>query len=384
MSQIRIGSVGIGSISRGVHLPGIDRSPDLRLTAVCDIDPEALRYARETYGIDEAHCFTDYRDLIRCPDVDAVDISTPNCVHYEIALAAAEAGKPYAVEKPITMTAAEADRLAAVTKEKGVQSMVCFSYRFKAAARYARDLVERGMIGDIYHVDMQYYQAWGLPHCNTPLVWRFEKQYTGSGALGDLGSHALDLVRFVTGKEYRRVVSHAGTFVHEREKLDGSGMGKVDVDDFANYFAEMDGGDLPHHAVRLRARQLPDDGDLRQPRRDPVFARPHARRRRDRDLHRRGERRGACVHEAADPGEIQSGSDAVLRRPAERQGGRQGRDDRGRARQPARHGRGAALGGNRRMGNNRLKTKAGAADGGVRGRSCKNGNSRNGLERIPA
>lgn len=242
MNPIRIGSVGIGSISRGVHLPGIDRSPDLRLTAVCDIDPEALRYARETYGIDEAHCFTDYRDLIRCPDVDAVDISTPNCVHYEIALAAAEAGKPYAVEKPITMTAAEADRLAAVTKEKGVQSMVCFSYRFKAAARYARDLVERGMIGDIYHVDMQYYQAWGLPHCNTPLVWRFEKQYTGSGALGDLGSHALDLVRFVTGKEYRRVVSHAGTFVHEREKLDGSGMGKVDVDDFANYFAEMDGG----------------------------------------------------------------------------------------------------------------------------------------------
>ena len=77
---------------------------------------------------------------------------------------------------------------------------MCFSYRFKAAARHAKDLIERGMIGDIYHVDMQYYQAWGLPHCNTPLVWRFEKRYTGSGALGDLGSHALDLVRFVTGK----------------------------------------------------------------------------------------------------------------------------------------------------------------------------------------
>lgn len=242
MACIRVGSVGIGGISRGVHLPGIDRSPDLKLVAVCDIDPEALCYAQEKYGIDEAHCFTDYHDLINCPEVDAVDISTPNYVHYEVALAAAEAGKPYAVEKPIVMTSEQADHLAAVTAEKGVKSMVCFSYRFKASARYAKDLIERGMIGDIYHVDMQYYQAWGLPHCHTPLVWRFEQQYTGSGALGDLGSHALDLVRFVTGKDYKRIVSHTGTFIHEREKLDGSGMGRVDVDDFANYFAEMDGG----------------------------------------------------------------------------------------------------------------------------------------------
>lgn len=242
MSCIRVGSVGIGGISRGVHLPGIEKSPDLKLVAVCDINPEALRYAKEKYGIDDAHCFTDYRELIRCPEVDAVDISTPNYVHYEVALAAAKAGKPYAVEKPIVMTGEEADTLARVTEENKVKSMVCFSYRFKASARYAKDIIERGLIGDIYHVDMQYYQAWGLPDFNTPLVWRFEKAYTGSGALGDLGSHALDLVRFVTGKDYKKVVTHAGTFIHTREKTDGSGMGKVDVDDFANYFAEMDGG----------------------------------------------------------------------------------------------------------------------------------------------
>lgn len=242
MSCIRVGSVGIGGISRGVHLPGIEKSPDLKLVAVCDIDPEALRYAQEKYGIDDAHCFTDYHDLINCPDVDAVDISTPNYVHYEVALAAAEAGKPYAVEKPIVMTSEEADHLAEVTAKNNVKSMVCFSYRFKAAARYAKDLIERGMIGDIYHVDMQYYQAWGLPLFNTKLAWRFQKQFTGSGALGDLGSHALDLVRFVTGKEYKRLVSHIGTFTFEREKLDGSGMGQVDVDDFSNYMAEMEDG----------------------------------------------------------------------------------------------------------------------------------------------
>lgn len=242
MAVIRVGSVGIGGISRGVHLPGIAKSPDLQLVAVCDIDPEALRYARETYGIDEAHCFTDYHDLINCPDVDAVDISTPNNVHFEVAMAAAQAGKPYAVEKPITLNSEQADALAQVTREKNVKNMVCFSYRFKAAARYAKDLIQRGMLGTIYHVDMQYYQAWGLPFCQTPLVWRFQKDLTGSGALGDLGCHALDLVRFVTGKEYTRVVGHTGTYVTERPLEKGEGMGKVDVDDFCNYMVDMEDG----------------------------------------------------------------------------------------------------------------------------------------------
>ena len=146
------------------------------------------------------------------------------------------------MEKPITLNSEQADALAQVTREKNVKNMVCFSYRFKAAARYAKDLIQRGMLGTIYHVDMQYYQAWGLPFCQTPLVWRFQKDLTGSGALGDLGSHALDLVRFVTGQEYTRLVSHTGTFIQEREKLDGSGLGQVDVDDFSNYMAEMDGG----------------------------------------------------------------------------------------------------------------------------------------------
>lgn len=242
MSVIRIGSVGIGGISRGVHLPGIAKSPDLQLVAVCDIDPEALRYARETYGVDEAHCFTDYHDLINCPEVDAVDISTPNNVHFEVAMAAVKAGKPYAVEKPVTLDSREADELAKATAEKGVKSMVCFSYRFKSAIRYAKELVDRGALGKLYHVDMQYYQAWGLPTFHTKLEWRFQKALTGSGALGDLGSHALDLVRFVTGKDYKRLISHTGTFITQREKKDGSGLGTVDVDDFSNYMAEMEDG----------------------------------------------------------------------------------------------------------------------------------------------
>lgn len=239
---IRVGSVGLGGIWSGVHAPGIEKSPDLQLVAVCDIDPEKLRAAGEKYGIDEAHRFANYEDLIRCPEVDAVDICTPNDVHFDVAMAAIAAGKPYTVEKPITLTAAQADILAKATQEKEIKHMVCFSYRFKAAARYARELVRSGKIGRVYHVNMEYSQAWGLPRADCVRVWRFIKERTGSGALGDLGCHALDLVRFVTGKEYTKVVGHTGTYMHERRLENGSGTGPVDVDDFCNYMAEMDGG----------------------------------------------------------------------------------------------------------------------------------------------
>lgn len=239
---IRIGSVGLGGIWKGVHEPGIRRSPDLELVAICDIDEEKLKAAGEKYGIDEAHRFVDYHDLINCPDVDAVDICTSNDAHFEIGMAAVEAGKPYDIEKPITMTAEEADILANATKEKGIKNMVCFSYRFKAAARYAKDLIAQGKIGKVYHVDMQYFQAWGLPRVDCPLAWRFIKNRTGSGALGDLGCHALDLVRFVLGKEYTNIVGHTGTYVKERKLEKGEGVGQVDVDDFCNYMADMEDG----------------------------------------------------------------------------------------------------------------------------------------------
>lgn len=239
---IRVGSVGIGGISRGVHLPGIEKSPDLQLAAVCDIRPERMAHARERYGVDEARCFTDYHDLIACADVDVIDITTSNDAHYEIAKAAIEAGKPYALEKPVTMTAGQADELERMTKERNLPNMVCFSYRFKPAARYARALLEKGVLGEIYHVYMQYLQAGGGPAWDLPRSWRYIKAMTGTGALGDLGCHALDLVSFVTGKNYQKAVGHTGTFMKQRRLEEGEGVGPVDVDDFCNYMMEMDGG----------------------------------------------------------------------------------------------------------------------------------------------
>lgn len=242
MKAIQVGSIGLGNISRGVHLPGIEKSPDLSLYAICDLDPQRLQEVGERYAVPESRRFTDYRQLIACPGVEAVDISTPNDCHFPIAMEAVRAGKPYCLEKPVTMNADQARELAQATEAKGLKSMVCFSYRFKPAARFARELVQRGELGRLYHVDMQYFQAWGLPAAACKYVWRYEKRRTGSGALGDLGSHALDLCAFVTGKCVQSLVGHTGTYVKERPLLDGSGMGQVDVDDFSNYMAQLEDG----------------------------------------------------------------------------------------------------------------------------------------------
>ena len=236
---IRVGSVGVGAIWGGVHEPGIAKSPDLTLVAICDIDEKKLEAVGEKYGIPPQYRFTDYRDLVNCDIVDAVDICTSNDAHFKVAMAAVEAGKPFNLEKPITLTAEEADILAKAAQEKNVKNMVCFSYRFKAAARYAKELVEKGMLGDIYHVYMQYLQGGGGPSYDLPRSWRYQKKLTGTGALGDLGCHALDLVSFVTGKNYRKAVGHTDTYVTQRRLEEGEGYGPVDVDDFCHYLMEM-------------------------------------------------------------------------------------------------------------------------------------------------
>ena len=88
--------------------------------------------------------------------------------------------------------------------------MVCFSYRYKSAARYAREIVQSGALGQIFHVSGEYFQGHGLPHAGCPLVWRFIKEYAITGALGDLGCHMIDLIRFITGREFKRITAEKG------------------------------------------------------------------------------------------------------------------------------------------------------------------------------
>lgn len=240
-----MGVIGVGNIARGAHIAGILRSPDAELVAVCDIVPKKLEDAAKDYGVAPSRCFLNYEDLLKCPEVDAVSICTPNDVHVPIALAAVAHGKPFAVEKPLSVDTMSAKRLHEAVKASGIPSMVCFSYRFRGAVRYARDLIASGRLGTLRHVYACYVQSWANPVKDRPRVWRFDAKVTGSGALGDLGSHALDLVRFITGLEYEGFVAQNGTFMHRRrspEPATPDGRLPVDVDDYSHFLAQMEGG----------------------------------------------------------------------------------------------------------------------------------------------
>lgn len=239
MKKLKIGVIGLGGIA-DYHIRCILANPEAELWAICDVSEQKLAEKADELGIPKDRCYSRHNDLLSNADIDAVVIGTPNISHFELAYAAIKQGVPFALEKPITMDTKEAFILLDEWKKNPVPHMVCFSYRYKAAARYARQLVQDGKLGRIHHVYSQYLQSWAIPK-EVPLYWRFSKKLSGSGALGDLGSHILDLHRFMIG-ETSSVIAHADTIVEERELPDGSGRGKVDVDDFCHVLARMEGG----------------------------------------------------------------------------------------------------------------------------------------------
>jgi predicted dehydrogenase len=195
---------------------------------------------------------TDWRAAIARDDIDVIDIVTPGGSHAEIAIAALEAGKHVLCEKPLANTLEEAEAMAAAADRAGtgVRAMVGFTYRRVPAAAFARDLVQSGAIGEVRQVRVAYLQDW-LADAEAPLTWRLQKEHAGSGALGDLGAHAVDLSQFITGQKITGVSGILNTFVHERPLLAGAsglsgtaaaGRGTVSVDDLALFSGRFDGG----------------------------------------------------------------------------------------------------------------------------------------------
>ena len=192
--------------------------------------------------------FTDYRQLIACEDVDAVEICTPNHLHVPMALEAVRAAKAVEAEKPLS-TAYEhgAEKLFTAVKESDVPNMVCFSYRFKPAVRYAKHLMESGKLGKIINVTVEYLQS-GVFIPGRRLEWRFVKEFAGSGTLGDLGIHLIDMARFLVG-EFESVYAMSNTIVKERRKLDSEEMAPVLVDDITGFLARIHGGVIANFLV---------------------------------------------------------------------------------------------------------------------------------------
>src|SRR3954451_17328144 len=161
---------------------------------------------------------TDWRRVIERDDVDLVDVCTPGDTHAEIAIGALEAGKHVLCEKPLANSVAEAEAMAeaaARAATKGVRSMVGFTYRRVPAIAFARQLVAEGRLGQIRHVRAQYLQDW-IADPAAPMSWRLDRDKAGSGALGDIGAHIVDLTQYLTGERLTGVSAMLETFVRQR------------------------------------------------------------------------------------------------------------------------------------------------------------------------
>ncbi|MER8224244.1 Gfo/Idh/MocA family oxidoreductase [Streptomyces sp. NPDC094143] len=255
---LRVGMVGYAFMgaahSQGWRTAG--RVFDLPLepvqAVICGRDRSAAQAAADRHGW--ASVETDWRALVARDDVDLVDICTPGDSHAEIALAALAAGKHVLCEKPLANTVEEATSMARAAEEaygRGQVAMVGFNYRRVPATAQARRMVAEGRLGRLRHVRVTYLQDW-LVDPEFPLTWRLRKEQAGSGSLGDLGAHIIDLAQYLVGEPLAGVSALTETFVRERplptgassglSTVSAAGKGEVTVDDAALFTARFPSG----------------------------------------------------------------------------------------------------------------------------------------------
>ena len=256
---LRVAMIGYGFMG-AAHSVGWRQAPrvfdlarPVEMTVVVGRNADAVASAAAKWGWAESA--TDWREVIERSDIDIVDIVTPGDSHAEIAIAALEAGKHVLCEKPLANTVAEAEAMAEAAERaraRGIRSMVGFTYRRVPAVTLLRDMIAEGAVGAVQQVRAAYRQDW-LVDPGMPLAWRLQKEHAGSGALGDIGAHIIDMTRFVTGLDIDSVTGTLETIVKQRplqaagSGLSGSagaGVGDVTVDDAAIFTGRLSNGAL--------------------------------------------------------------------------------------------------------------------------------------------
>jgi predicted dehydrogenase len=213
---------------------------DVRMKTICGRDVGALKTAAVQLGWENA--VTDWREVVDDPDIDVIDIVTPNDSHAAIAVAAAQARKAILCEKPLATTVGECEEMLAAARKARIVHMVCHNYRRIPAIALAKEMIDRGELGDrVYHYRARYAQDW-ITDPKFPLVWRLQSKVAGSGAHGDINAHIIDLGRYLVG-EFREVSATMETFIKKRPLSAGSRMkGKVTVDDAVSMIGRFRNG----------------------------------------------------------------------------------------------------------------------------------------------
>ena len=256
---LRVGMIGYRFMGKA-HSNGWRQAPrffpleaDLEMHTICGRQPEGVEAAARDLGWKNAS--TDWKAVIENPEIDIIDINTPNDSHAEIAIAAAKDGKHVLCEKPLALTVGQCREMLDVAEKNGVVHMVCHNYRRIPAIAHAKKMLEEGALGEIFHYRARYAQDW-IVDPNFPLVWRLQKGVSGSGAHGDINAHIIDLGRYLVG-EFAEVCGLMHTFIKQRPLEDAAGkgdglggtagaakMGEVTVDDAAMFIGRFANGAL--------------------------------------------------------------------------------------------------------------------------------------------
>lgn len=257
MKEINVGMVGYKFMGKA-HSNALSRlgmffdcSAQVNKKTICGRDEAAVKKAAEKFGWDGYE--TSWEKLVTRGDIDVIDITAPSNTHKSIALAAAENGKHIFCEKPLALTLADAREMLESVTKNGVRHQIGFNYRFTPAVRLMKNMIDAGKIGTIRHVRASYLQDFIIDP-EFPLIWRLQKEICGSGSLGDLGAHFIDLARYLVG-DFKSVTGMQKTFIKSRpvvQEMTGlsasakedAPRGEVDVDDGTVFVAEFEHGAL--------------------------------------------------------------------------------------------------------------------------------------------
>jgi len=250
MKQINVGLIGCGFMGRthsNAHRKVgnfFDLDCHTFLKAVCDANEERVCAFAKRWGYESVE--TDWRKLLARKDIDLVDICLPNDLHEEVAVAAAKAGKMIICEKPLARNAEEGARMVAAVEQAGVQNLVSYNYRRIPAVTLAKELIDEGRLGKIFHYRAKFLQDWTiskeLPQGGDAL-WRLDAKVAGSGVTGDLLAHCIDTALWLNGP-ITSVSAMTETFIKERKHQLTGKVEKVEIDDACAFLARFENGSL--------------------------------------------------------------------------------------------------------------------------------------------
>ena len=235
MKKLNIGLIGAGFMAKAhsIAYAGMPMffwpAPAIPVKkTVMDVDETTAKEAKQKFNFEKYS--TNWFDIINDPSIDVVDICTPNNAHFDIAIAAASRGKHILCEKPLALTAEQAKAMYIAAKKNSITTMVAYNYRKTPAIQLAKKFINEGLVGDILDFRGTYLQDWSADP-SSPLSWRFQKELCGSGALGDIGTHVIDMIRFLVG-DFDSVNARTATYVNERP-IQSSGadtLGTIKID----------------------------------------------------------------------------------------------------------------------------------------------------------